>query len=91
MRDTLMRQYYSLNIVQTYSYWVRQYVLFHKTQHPRDLSRQHLEALLTHLAVERHVSPNPQPQALNALVTLYRHLLHLDLVDDQDHPYWTGE
>ena len=81
MRDTLMRQHYSQNTVQTYTYWVRQYVLFHKTQHPRDLSVQHLEAFLTHLAVERHVSPNTQSQALNALVFLYRHVLHLDLGD----------
>jgi len=42
---------------------------------------QHLEEFLTHLAVERHVSPNTQSQALNALFILYRHVLHLDLGD----------
>ena len=79
MRDTFMRQHYSLTTTQTYSSWVRQYVHFHNSQHPRDLSVQHLEAFLTHLAVDRHVSPYTQSQALNALVFLYRQVLDLDL------------
>jgi integron integrase len=60
-------------------YWVRDYVLFHRKRHPRELGAKDLEAYLNHLAAKRRVSASTQSQALNALVFLYRKVLELDL------------
>jgi len=81
MREVLNRNHYSRNTELTYVYWVKQYIYFHKKQHPKDLGTEHLEQFLTHLAVKKKVSPSTQSQALNALVFLYRSVLNIDLGD----------
>jgi len=48
-------------------------------QHPKDLGVEHIEAYLTHLAVNRKVSASTQNQALSALLFLYKEVLGVDL------------
>jgi integron integrase len=48
-------------------------------RHPKDMGVVEVRDFLTHLAVERHVAPSTQVQALNALVYLYRHVLEKEL------------
>ena len=38
-----------------------------------------IEAFLTSLAIQRNVSASTQNQAFNALLFLYRHVLHMEL------------
>lgn len=69
---------------KTYCLWVKRYIRFHRLKHPKDMSEMHVEQFLHHLAVVRHVSPNTQKIALNALAFLYskfldRPLLHLQI------------
>jgi integron integrase len=45
-------------------------------RHPRELGKAEVEAFLSHLAKARNVSASTQNQALNALVFLYREVLH---------------
>lgn len=59
--------------------WIRRFILFHSKRHPREMGAAEVGAFLTHLAVERRVSPNTQNQALNALVFLYGKVLGLPL------------
>ena len=47
-----------------------------RVRHPRELGKAEVEAFLTHLAVARNVAVLTQYQALNALVFLYRQVLH---------------
>jgi integron integrase len=47
-------------------------------RHPNDLNRSDLEAFLTHLAAQRHVSVSTQNQALSAILFLYRKVLGED-------------
>ncbi|WP_438044876.1 site-specific integrase [Sorangium sp. So ce128] len=42
-------------------------MLFHDRRHPRDLGPAHVEAFLTHLATDQHVSASTQNQALAAI------------------------
>ena len=42
------------------------------------MDARHIRAFLTDLAVNRHVAASTQNQALNALVFLYKHVLHID-------------
>jgi len=68
---------------QAYIGWIRRFILFHGTRHPRELGPGEVTAFLSWLAVERKVSPSTQNQALGALLFLYRQVLgeKLDWVD----------
>jgi integron integrase len=72
-------RHYSLRTEDTYCHWIREYIRFNNRQHPSMLTSVEVEAYLTHLAVERHVSPATQNIALNAIVFLYRNVLCQEL------------
>ena len=55
------------------------FIRFHQLRHPAEMNVPEIEAFLTHLAVERNVSPSRQNQALRALLFLYRHVLNIEL------------
>jgi len=63
---------------QTYVTWVKQYILYHKKQHPKDLEAKHIEEYLTYLSVHANASSNTQRTVLNSLIYLYTRFL--------DHP-----
>lgn len=63
---------------QAYVSWVRRFVLFQGTRHPREMGETEIEAFLEHLAVERGVAASTQNQARSALLFLYREVLGLE-------------
>lgn len=71
--------HYSIRTEQAYLDWIKRYIRFHDKQHPRDLSAQHLERFLTHLAVDRNVAASTQNQAKSALLFLYKEVLSIEL------------
>ena len=79
VRQRLRVGHYSLRTEQTYLPWIKRYILFHGKRHPREMGKAEIEAFLTHLAVERHVSAATQNQALNAILFLYRSVLEIDM------------
>jgi integron integrase len=81
-RDTLRRKNYAYRTEQAYLSWIKRYILFHNKRHPSEMGAVEIESFLTHLAVEREVSPSTQNQALSALSFLYREVLRQEL--DQD-------
>ncbi|MFN9646554.1 MAG: phage integrase N-terminal SAM-like domain-containing protein [Cyanobacteriota bacterium] len=58
---------------------MRRFLHFHRPRHPREMGSAEVNAFLTHLAVDLHVSASTQNQALAALLFLYRELLERDL------------
>ncbi len=87
VRQVLRRKGYSYRTEQAYVQWIRRYILFHNKQHPKDLGPEHIEAFLTHLAVERHVAPSTQNQALQALLFLYREVLQSPITERLNFAY----
>ena len=79
LRESLRVRHYSLRTEDAYVDWVRRFILFHAKRHPNAMGAPEVQAFLTHLAVDRHVSPSTQNQAKAALLFLYRHLLAVDL------------
>jgi len=62
---------------ETYWGWVVRLVRFFNSKiHPKDLSSGQLRAFLTHLATVERVAASTQNQALNAIMFLYREVLH---------------
>jgi integron integrase len=79
VRTILRTKHYAYRTEQSYLYWIKRFIFFHNKQHPQTLNSPEIEAFLTHLALEQHVSPSTQNQALAALLFLYQQVLHLDL------------
>lgn len=79
VRGCLRAKHYSLRTERVYLGWIRRYVQFHARRHPRELGAEHVEAFLTHLAVDGHVAASTQNQALAALLFLYRDVLEQEL------------
>lgn len=53
----------------------KQYIFFHGKRHPSSMGAEQVNAFLTKLAVEDHVSASTQGQALSALLFLDREVL----------------
>lgn len=70
---------YSYSTERTYIQWIRRFILFHGRVHPRDLAKVEVESFLTHLAVDRNITPSTLNQALAALVFLYSKVLGVNL------------
>ena len=79
LRQAVRVRHYSIRTEVAYVDWVRRFVRFHGMRHPRELGPGEVAAFLTHLAVDRTVSPSTQNQARSALVFLYRHVLQAEL------------
>lgn len=81
VRETLRVRHYSLRTEKSYLHWIRRFILFHEKRHPQEMAEREVGAFLTHLAVDRQVSPTTQNLALNALVFLYATVLERPLGD----------
>ena len=79
LRERLRYCHYSIRTEEAYVYWVRGFVRFSGIRHPRELGAPEVEAFLTHLAVQRHVSASTHKQALCAILFLYREVLTADM------------
>ena len=78
-REKMRTRHFAYRTEQAYLYWIRRYVEFHNRKHPREMGSREVEAFLTHLAVDDHLSASTQNQALQALLFLYRQVLEIDL------------
>jgi len=79
IRETLTTGGYSTRTIKAYTDWTHRFILFHNKKHPQEMGADEVSAFLTHLAVERNVSPATQNQALNALVYVYKHVIKKEL------------
>ncbi len=79
MRETIRRKHYAIRTEEAYVNWIRRFILFHHKRHPKEMGAPEVEAFLTHLAVQEHVSASTQNQALAALLFLYREVLQQEL------------
>jgi integron integrase len=84
LRSSLRSRHYSRRTEESYCLWVRRFVRFHRLRHPVDMAEPEINAFLTHLAVDEHVSASTQTQALSALLFLYRNVLHREVGELDD-------
>lgn len=79
VRDALRVRHYSLRTEESYAQWIKRFILFHDKRHPLDMGEQEITAFLTDLAVQKHVAPSTQNQALAAILFLYKQVLGQEL------------
>jgi len=83
-RDAIRARHYSRRTEEAYTMWIKRYIFFHGKRHPASMGGEQVNAFLSSLAVDGHVSAATQSQALAALLFLYRHVLNdpLPWLDD---------
>lgn len=79
VRDTLRRKHYSFRTEQTYTDWIRRFILFHGKRHPREMNEVEVGEFLTSLARDGRVAASTQNQALSALLFLYKQVLEQEI------------
>jgi site-specific recombinase XerD len=83
VRERVRYLHYSLSTEKAYVHWVRFFIRWRGRggvmRHPREMGAPEVEAFLTMLATERHVSASTHNQALSALLFLYREVLGVSL------------
>jgi len=82
--ERLRTLHYSIRTEQQYLDWIKRFILYNGKRHPSGLGPDHVEAFLSHLAVDRAVATSTQAQAKSAIPFLYREVLRCEL------PWLTG-
>lgn len=82
IREVLRYHHYSIRTEEAYLRWIKQFIHFNGTRHPKDMGKKEVERFLTNLAVNKNVAVSTQNQALNAIVFLYKKVLDLPVADD---------
>jgi len=81
MREVMRLKHYSIRTEQTYCDWVSRFVLFHKMRTREEMvpAEPKIETFLSDLAVKGNVAVSTQNQAFNALLFVYREVLHVQI------------
>lgn len=79
LRAAIRVRQYSIQTERVYLMWARRFILFHDKRHPAEMGKREIEAFLSHLAMDRKVSPSTQNQALQAILFLYLKVLEMEL------------
>lgn len=70
MRAAIRARQYSRRTEETYINWIKRFIFFHHKRHPASMGADEVNAFLTSLAVDGHVSGTTQNQALSAILFL---------------------
>ncbi|RQW62248.1 integron integrase [Vibrio viridaestus] len=84
IHEFMLVKHYARSTIQTYLYWIVQFIRFNNNIHPAKLNSHNVERFLTYLTVNKNVSASTQSLALNALVFLYREFLKSPLDIDMN-------
>lgn len=79
MREVMRLKHYSIRTERAYCDWVRRYVKFHGMRGREEMlpAEPKMERFLSDLAVQGNVAVSTQNQAFNALLFVYREVLHV--------------
>lgn len=81
VKNVIRLRHYSLSTEKTYLGWIARFKTFIQDCDPHLLEADDVKKYLTHLALHGRVSASTQNQAFNALLFLYRHILHTEMDD----------
>jgi len=82
VHEVLRYHHYGLKTEEAYARWIRWFIKYNGTRHPREMGKREIESFLTYLVVERNVAASTQNQALNAIEFLYRDVLDMSVPED---------
>lgn len=79
VREVARLKHFSLATEKSYIYYIRDFILFHNKQHPKEMEEPEIRDYLSHPAIQRNVAASTQTVALSALLFLYRQVLDIEL------------
>lgn len=79
VRIACRARHFSPRTEDAYAAWAERFIRFHKIRHPDTMGESEVNAFLTHLAVDRDLTPSSQNQAMAALLFLYDAVLSTPL------------
>lgn len=79
VRTCIRRRHYSLRTEESYTQWIRRFIVFHGKRHPETMGASEVGEFLADLAVRGQVAASTQNQAMSALLFLYREVLKVKL------------
>ena len=79
VRNRIRTKHYSRRMEESYTHWIKRFILFHHKRHPREMGAAEVEAFLSSLDVDRQVSASTLRQAFAAILFLYKEIPGLDL------------
>ena len=79
VRNEMKAGHYSPRTEESYTGWIKRFVLFHNKRHPNEMGAEEIKAFINHLAVNQHVSSSTQNQALNAILYLYKIIIKKEI------------
>ena len=79
VREVCRLKHFSIRTEQSYTHWIKRFILFHNKRHPLDMSEQEVRQFISSLATNCNVAASTQTQALSALLFLYRDVLKTGL------------
>lgn len=79
VRAAIRARHYSRRTEDAYVAWIRRFIVASGRRHPAEMGPTEISSFLTSLAVDRHVAPSTQNQALSSILFLYRDVLALEL------------
>jgi len=80
-KNLIRLRHFSLSTEKSYLGWIGRFKNYIKDGDPNLLESNDMKNYLTHLALHGRVSASTQNQAFNALLFLYRHILHKEVGD----------
>lgn len=86
IRDVCRRKGLSSKTSASYCHWCESFFRWCRQKngrwiHPRDVGREVITEWLTHLATVRNVAPSTQNVAFQAVLFLYRQILHVEITE----------
>ena len=75
VREVMRFHHYSIRTEESYWQWIKRFIFFHHTRHPKEMGPAEVSAFLSHLTTAGNAAKATQQQALNALVFLYSEVL----------------
>ena len=79
LRERIRYLHYSIRTGETYVYWVRAFIRFHRLRHPATMGGADVEAFLSWLVSSRNVAASTHKQALSALLFFFGKVLGVNL------------
>ena len=79
VRITLRTNHYSPKTEESYTSWIKQFILFNGKKHPLELGPEEIQKFINFLATEKHVSASTQNQALQGVLYLYKNVLKKEI------------
>src|ERR1022692_4772259 len=76
--EVMRYKHHSLRTEKAYRQWIKRFIFFHGKRHPKDLGPPEIRSFLNDQASRQMVAVSTQNQASNALLFLYREVLHQD-------------